>query len=143
MSEQDGYILFFIFRIDTINNAMVKIIENSSYVLISIILSVRLRTDESTSPDHRVIKQSRSKLLRLHSILMPTLQPWGSPPANRLNTLTFFMDFDTFLCLKEGFQFTQNNSRTKSLTVHLSRFNQNTKQLNRRCYFIIKPNFYW
>ena len=40
--------------------ATVNIIENSSYVLISIILSVRLRTDESTSPDHQVNKQSRS-----------------------------------------------------------------------------------
>jgi len=31
---------------------MVKIIMNSSYVLISIILSVRLGTDESTSPNY-------------------------------------------------------------------------------------------
>ena len=51
--EQDGYfLLFFIFRISTINNATVKITINSSYVLISIILSIRLGTDESTSPDY-------------------------------------------------------------------------------------------
>ena len=31
---------------------MVKIIINSSYVLISIILSIRLGTDESTSPNY-------------------------------------------------------------------------------------------
>ena len=50
---QDGYfLLFFISRIATINNAMVKITINSSYVLISIILSIRLGTDESTSPNY-------------------------------------------------------------------------------------------
>ena len=51
--EQDGYfLLFFISRIATINNAMVRITINSSYVLISIILSLKLGTDESTSPDY-------------------------------------------------------------------------------------------
>ena len=104
--DQDGYFLFFTFRIETINNATVNIIENSSYVLISIILSVRLRTDESTSPDHQVNQTKPQQLPRLHSILMPTSQPRGLPPANRLNTLTFFVDFNTFLCLHESFQFT-------------------------------------
>ena len=51
---QDGYFLFFIFRMATINDAVVKIIINSSYVLISIILSVRLGADESTSPNYLV-----------------------------------------------------------------------------------------
>ena len=49
---EDGYFLFFISRIATINNAMVKITMNSSYVLISIILSIRLGSDESTSPNY-------------------------------------------------------------------------------------------
>ena len=50
---QDGYfLLFFISRIATINNAMVKITINSSYVLISIILSIRLGTDASTSHNY-------------------------------------------------------------------------------------------
>ena len=48
----DGYFLFFKFRIATINNVMFMIIINSSYVLISIILSVRLGSDESTSSNH-------------------------------------------------------------------------------------------
>jgi len=51
--EQDGYfLLFFISRIATINNATVRITINSSYVLISIILSKKLGTDESTSPNY-------------------------------------------------------------------------------------------
>ena len=51
--EQDGYfLLFFISRIATINNATVRITINSSYVLISIILSIKLGTDESTSPNY-------------------------------------------------------------------------------------------
>ena len=51
--DQDGYfLLFFISRIATINNATVKITINSSYVLISIILSTKLGTDESTSPNY-------------------------------------------------------------------------------------------
>ena len=50
--EQDGYFLFFIFRMATINDTVVRIIINSSYVLISIILSVRLGADESTSPNY-------------------------------------------------------------------------------------------
>ena len=49
---QDGYFLFFIFRMATISDAVVRIIINSSYVLISIILSVRLGADESTSPNY-------------------------------------------------------------------------------------------
>ena len=44
--------MFFIFRIATIKDAVVKITINSSYVLISIILSVKLGLDESTSPDY-------------------------------------------------------------------------------------------
>ncbi len=48
--SQDGYFLFFRFRIATISSATVKITMNSSYVLISIILSVRLRSDEKHVP---------------------------------------------------------------------------------------------
>ena len=44
--------MFFIFRIATISNAMVYITINSSYVLISIILSVKLGSDESASPNY-------------------------------------------------------------------------------------------
>jgi hypothetical protein len=47
---QDCYFLFFISRIATISNAMVKIIINSSYVLISIILSVMLGSDGARPP---------------------------------------------------------------------------------------------
>ena len=47
---QDGYFLFFIFRIATIKDAVVKIIINSSYVLISIILSVMLGSDGARPP---------------------------------------------------------------------------------------------
>ena len=72
---------------------------------------------------------------RLHYLLwnMPTLQPRGLPPANRLNALTFSMDFNTFLCLHESFYFTKNHSRTKWLTIYLWQFIKNTKQLNWRC----------
>ena len=47
---QDCYFLFFIFRIATIKDAVVKIIINSSYVLISIILSVMLGSDGARPP---------------------------------------------------------------------------------------------
>ena len=50
--NRTSYFLFFMFRIATINDAVVSIIINSSYVLISIILSVRLGADESTSPNY-------------------------------------------------------------------------------------------
>ncbi len=45
----DGYYLFFKLRIATINSATVRIIINSSYVLISIILSVASERMKSTS----------------------------------------------------------------------------------------------
>ena len=48
--EQDGYLLFFMFRIAMISMATPKMIWNSSYVLISIILSVGLRSDEKHVP---------------------------------------------------------------------------------------------
>ena len=48
--EQDGYFLFFRFRIATIRRPVVSIIMNSSYVLISFPPSARLGTGESTSP---------------------------------------------------------------------------------------------
>ena len=121
---------------------MVNIIENSSYVLISIILSAKFRTDERASPDHPVNKRSRSNLPRLRSTLMPTLQPRGLPPANRLDALTLLVDFNTFLCLHKSFAFTKNYSRIKSLTFYNLRFKQNTKQLNRRSYFITSPTIY-
>ena len=52
--EQDGYFLFFISRISIITSTVVSMIMNSSYVLISIILSVRLRADEKHVPGYPV-----------------------------------------------------------------------------------------
>ena len=46
--EQDGYFLFFIFRIATINPADANITMNSSYVLLIVRFSAKLGTDEST-----------------------------------------------------------------------------------------------
>lgn len=43
--DRNGYFLFFRFRIATTSDANVRMIINSSYVLISIILSTRLGTD--------------------------------------------------------------------------------------------------
>ena len=51
---QDGYFLFVYVKIATISKTVVSIICNSSYVLIIITLSVRLRTDKSTSPGNPV-----------------------------------------------------------------------------------------
>ena len=67
--EQDGYFLFFISRIATINNATIKITMNSSYVLISIILSIRLGSDESTSPTTWI------NILFLHTMFTFVLLP--------------------------------------------------------------------
>ena len=47
---RDCYFLFFIFRIATIKDAVVKITINSSYVLISIILSDKLGSDGARPP---------------------------------------------------------------------------------------------
>ena len=51
---QDGYFLFVYVKIAIMSKAVVSIICNSSYVLIIITLSVRLKSDESTSPSYLV-----------------------------------------------------------------------------------------
>ena len=51
---QDGYFLFVYVKIAMMSKAVVSIICNSSYVLIIITLSVRLKSDESTSPSYPV-----------------------------------------------------------------------------------------
>ena len=83
--EMLAFLIVFIFRIATIKDAVVKITINSSYVLISIILSDKLGSDGSTSPDYldKYIKPQLTP--RLLSIL-PTLQPCGSSSVNQFNT---------------------------------------------------------
>ena len=51
---QDGYFLFVYVKIAIMSKAVVSIICNSSYVLIIIPLSVRLKSDESTSPSYPI-----------------------------------------------------------------------------------------
>ena len=65
---QDGYFLCVYVKIATMSNAVVSIICNSSYVLIIITLSVRLRSDESTSPDYPV-----KNIISIYSVFLALL----------------------------------------------------------------------